>query len=96
MYYIYSIKMILEKSYMLYTDIHQIYIDFKQALSGLLEEKPNEFIISEKLIQLLIMILIHSHRCSKIKMESDLSQGFQKMQTLRQVFRNKIRENISQ
>jgi hypothetical protein len=78
--------MILEKACEYRVDIHQLYIDYKQAYDTIyraeLVEIMKEFGIPMKLVRLVKMTLMNTN--SKVKIEGKLSSSFETMIGLRQ------------
>jgi sorting nexin-29 len=83
---IFSLRMILEKTYEHKVDIHQLYIDYKQAYDTInrseLEEIMKEFGIPIKLVRLIKMTIENTN--SKVKIQGKLTPSFETMIGLRQ------------
>jgi sorting nexin-29 len=83
---IFCLRIILEKTCEHRVDIHQLYIDFKQAYDTInrteLEEIMKEFGIPIKLVRLVKMTLTNIN--SKVKIQGKLSPSFETVVGLRQ------------
>jgi sorting nexin-29 len=83
---IFCLRMILEKACEYKVDIHQLYIDYKQAYDTInraeLVEIMKEFEISMKLVRLVRMTLTNTN--SKVKIQGKLSLSFETTIGLRQ------------
>lgn len=83
---IFTIRQILEKCYEYRVDVHQLYIDFKQAYDSVrrkdLYSAMKELGIPHKLIRLVQMTLRQTD--CKVKIEGEISKGFEVNQGLRQ------------
>jgi sorting nexin-29 len=82
---IFSLRMILEKSYEYNVNIHQLYIDYKQAYNSInrdqLIEIIKEFGIPGKLVKLVKMALENTN---KVKIQGKMSPSFEMVVGLRQ------------
>jgi hypothetical protein len=82
---IFSLR-ILEKAYEYNVDIHQLYVDYKQAYDSInraqLIEKIKEFGMPGRLVRLVKMTLESTN--NKVKIQGKMSQSFQTVAGLRQ------------
>ena len=83
---IFCLRMILEKAHEHKVDIHQLYIDYKQAYDTInrseLEEIMKEFGIPNKLVRLTKMTIENTN--SKVKIQGKLTPSFETTTGLRQ------------
>jgi sorting nexin-29 len=76
---IFSLRIILEKAYEYNADIHQLYVDYKQAHDSVdraqLIEIMKEFGVPDKLVRLVKMTLKSTN--NKVKVQGKMSPSFQ-------------------